>query len=429
MSGPKWLIELDRGSSLVHLKLIFKVGSLWDPDGACGLAHLTARSLLRGTKKRNYLQLNEAIEQLGGSISVFVDQTSSLFECVVLRKNLNPFLEILTEILTLPRFDSTEIELLKNTIFGELASDLQDPRAMAVRAMILHGYSGTRLRGPNKGTQASLQTLNTSDVIKFYQTYLNSDRLLIAVSSSDDTALIQEKLRAPSSSLPAQDLVNHPFPNPSFRGKRGMVVDQKEMATLPVLVALPGISDSDPDALSLEVANFAFGEQFTSRLMQVLRVKEGWTYGVSSGFQQFFRPQAEAGCFSIYLFPSEEFAELALAKSLEMLSDWVSRGITSEEFSFARESMLRQYPFQWDTAEKRLEWKIRSVLTGRKMDSLEEYRCKLEALHLDSINQVIQRRVSLDHFMVSMVGDAQLWVNRLKKILNTQQVETVEVNP
>ena len=42
--------------------------------------------------------------------------------------------------------------------------------------------------------------------------------------------------------------------------------------------------------LALETGNFVFGEDFTSRLMQVLRNENGWTYGVYSGFNQLMGP-------------------------------------------------------------------------------------------------------------------------------------------
>ena len=84
-------------------------------------------------------------------------------------------------------------------------------------------------------------------------------------------------------------------PSPHFKNRQAWIIPREELATVPTFIALPGIGDADPDFLALELGNLIFGGDFTARLMQELRAKNGWTYGVSSGFNQLLTPHAPVG--------------------------------------------------------------------------------------------------------------------------------------
>ena len=219
------------------------------------------------------------------------------------------------------------------------------------------------------------------------------------------------------------------LPAPTLQGKRAVLVDRKQMSTSPLMIAVKGVSDSDPDLLPLEVGNFIFGADFTSRLMQVLRAENGWTYGAYSGFNQLFSPQAEAGVFSLYTFPSVEFASLAIQKALAMLEEYVQAGLSEDDFHEAIEALSNRYAFEVDTVEKRLNLKLREILTGHLYDSPESYRGKLGALTREQVNSVILRRTLLSDWAVSVVGDAETLLPVLNSLPGIESVEVLDIQP
>jgi hypothetical protein len=99
------IIEPSQSKFLTHFQIMMRVGSLSDPGENSGLAHFTARALLRGTRTKSFQELSLAIEILGGSISVNVDQSETMFRASVLTKNIEPFLDLIRELLTEPRFE------------------------------------------------------------------------------------------------------------------------------------------------------------------------------------------------------------------------------------------------------------------------------------------------------------------------------------
>ena len=210
------LTEQDLGSQLAYLKVIFKSGSLADPRGAPGTAFFTARALLRGTRRRSCSELTQMIERLGGTISVSMEATQTVFDCAVLAENLDAFLELLREILTEPKFDAAECAILKKTIRGELQSALEDPQVLAARGVMRALYEGSRLEDPASGTLAGIESLSCESAREFFnQSYVRSN-LLIGVTSRESGKTIKSKIQAKLGALRDGKSCSHSCSFPSL---------------------------------------------------------------------------------------------------------------------------------------------------------------------------------------------------------------------
>jgi zinc protease len=405
MSKETVVIEPSTSRFLSHFQIMMRVGSLAD-TGLSGLAHFTARALLRGTRKRSFQELSLAIEILGGSINVNVDQSETLFRASVLTQNLEPFVDLLFEILTEPSFKDGEFELLKKILEGELEQSLQDPRTLVSRALLQTAYQGTGLSQPAEGTLEGLEKITVSNLQSFFKTHYTRANLVIGVTSSVAESSLQRLFEARLNSLPEGSRAAAPFPTFSQRPVRqGVLVERKDMSTVPLFLAIPGVSDADPEMQSLELGNFVFGDDFTARLMQVLRNQNGWTYGAYSGFAQLLGPKKQAGLFSVYLFPSAEFVAQALPKSLELLESYAEKGLSEQEFGFAREALFNRYPFRLDSPEKKLTLRLREIITGRKYLQTDEYRKQLSCLERAQVNDTIAKRTRMESLIVAAAGD------------------------
>ena len=423
------MTEQDPGAALSHIRVVVRSGSVSDPAVSPGLAHFTARALLRGTQTRPFEELNNSIETLGGSIAVSVDQTQTVFNATVLTQNLDSFLDLVRDVMTNPAFDVAEMNVLQKILYGELTTALQDGQVAASRALMQTVYAGTPLQWPVEGTVASVSTITPQNAADFFHAHYVRENMLIAVTSpmtrDDMIAELQMKLDP----IPHGTLDMATLPAPAFKGRQAVIVDRKGMSTTPILIGAGGMADADPSMLALETGNFVFGEDFTSRLMQVLRNENGWTYGAYSGFSQLMVPKAQAGLFSIYLFPSTEFFQQSVTTTLSMLQTYVAQGISTDEFTFAKSSMSNRYPFQFDTAEKRLVQDIRSQLTGRPILTPAQYSTQLSGMNLNQLNATITAKTDAQDLVIAVVGDATTLKPILANLSGVISVNVVQVAP
>jgi zinc protease len=419
------MTERDPRAQIAQIQVIIRAGSLLDPPALSGLANLTGRALLRGTRSRSYSALTAAVERMGGSLGVRSDQDLTVLRGSVLNRNLDAFLKLMWEVLTEPAFDEKEVATLKNTIEGELKANLQEAQELASRAALKASYKGTAAERVPDGTVAGIAAATSKDLREFFAKNFLKQSMIVGVVSALEDADISARIEARMSCVPVGTAMSSAMPQPTLGGKKAVIVDREGMSTTPIFVAIPGVGDADPELPALEVANFIFGEDFTGRLMQELRAEKGWTYGVSSSFRQLVTSKAVPGIFSIYLSPSAEFASLAIPRTLAMLKDFVRGGITEQEFVKTREALGNSYAFKVATAEQRLGLRMRTWLTGRPFETTEQYARRLANLTLSEVNQAVSRRLRPEHWLVTAVGEPDALKPVLAALPGVQVVETV----
>ncbi|MBW2586062.1 MAG: insulinase family protein, partial [Deltaproteobacteria bacterium] len=87
---------------LVDLEIALPVGSLQDPAGQEGLAQLTGHLMRRGPRGLSQERFEDRLASLGARMSVEVSMRSTRVRATVLRRNLEPLLALLADVVWQP---------------------------------------------------------------------------------------------------------------------------------------------------------------------------------------------------------------------------------------------------------------------------------------------------------------------------------------
>src|SRR5205085_10880341 len=99
--------------------------------------------------------------------------------------------------------------------------------------------------------------------------------------------------------------------------------------------------DTDPDYPALSLGNYVLGSSgFTSRLMDRLRQKEGWSYG--AGSQVRIGSQDKVGLFFAYAICNPDVIDKVDAGAIEEIDRILKGGVTEEELASARKGYLEE---------------------------------------------------------------------------------------
>ncbi|MDC0682069.1 M16 family metallopeptidase [Sorangium atrum] len=161
-----------------------------------------------------------------------------------------------------------------------------------------------------------------------------------------------------------------------------------------------GTDAHDPDHMALLVANTAFGGTFSSRLMQEVRAKRGWSYGASSraGFDR------HRDAFTMWTAPAAQDAPACLSLQLGLLEALRRDGITEDELTFVKRYLVRSHAFEIDTARKRVHQKLDELLYDLPEGYHETYLKRIEDVTLEEANAAVRRRISEDDLVIGVVG-------------------------
>jgi zinc protease len=113
-----------------------------------------------------------------------------------------------------------------------------------------------------------------------------------------------------------------------------------------------------PGTAELAIAEAIFGGMFSSRLMQEIRVKRGWSYGAGCALRRSRLPH----WFEIWMAAGIDVAGPAVALTLELLADFAAHGPTDDEVDFARSYLVGAMPFHVATARQRMQLAVRDAV-------------------------------------------------------------------
>ena len=409
--------EQDPSLPIVNINIAFRAGSVADPTGQSGITNFVTHLLLRGTRKRSKEQIDLAIDQMGAQLGVETRAESVILRGAVLSSQLDKFLALLGEILSEPSFPEKEIRKLKAEITAEILDELGHDATLASRRFTRFLFDGHPFGKPVAGTPRDIERLTRAKLQAQYAKYFRPEYLLVVGTGDATEARIQAwtaglTLNGVHSAVGHAELATHLSAPTQATATRMLIVDKPEVSQTQIYIGQIGMTLSDPDYFPIYVANHAFGGgSFNSRLMVEIRVKRGWSYGAHSSFRYGTVPRN----WTVYTFPANKDTPETLALALKMLRDYQMGGLTADEFTFARDSLINSAGFMYDTPKKRVENKLLERTLDLPEGFMKSYAGKLRVLALDQVNAAVKRLVKPEQQSIVVLATAADLKEKLAK--------------
>jgi len=82
------VLTIKKDTKISSVNIGIKVGALYEEIKEKGIAHFIEHMLFKGTKTKNYEELNDELEFLGGEYNAYTDYTSTVYTISVLMRSL-----------------------------------------------------------------------------------------------------------------------------------------------------------------------------------------------------------------------------------------------------------------------------------------------------------------------------------------------------
>lgn len=397
----KLLVEPCDELPLAQLVVTFRAGGVHDPAGLEGLSRLTARMLRRGTRTTPGQDLEERVDGLGAELGAHVGLGSTTVGVEAVVRSAAEAADILAEVIAEPAFDEDELDKLKRQAEAEIIASRDDDDGLAARALRRQLFRGHPHARRVQGTIESIRAVTRDDVVAHHRRAYTKQNAILAVGGAverEDAMSLAQRVLA---RLPDGETFDYGAPEPVMSpGRRLVIVDKPDRSQCQLGLATMGVHPSDEDYVAMVLANTVFGGTFTSRLNQEIRVKRGWSYGASSGLATGHVRDS----FTIWSAPSVDDAVACLELELQLLEEFVSKGIDDVELEFARQYVRRSYAFEIDTAKKRLQQRLDRALLGLPEDFDARLLERLDEVSVTEVGAALARRIDPSALWVSAVA-------------------------
>lgn len=406
-----FVIKSDR-LPVVSMQLAIKAGRIHEPRARLGVSEATASMLVKGTKKRDALGLAKTIDFVGGTIAADSTFEATLVSCSALARNTSTCLQLLPEMITQPTFPADELVKVKEKMLGDVRQRLDDAGTLASAHVQNLLWGNDHVRGWID-SEATVAAITRDDVVAWHKTWFVPSNAMLVVTGDVDTTKLKGDLERSFGTWAKGPVPPAPqYKEPSLSGSRIRLVDKPGQTQTHIRVAQFGIAHTDPRFFDTLVWNYALGGGgFNSRLMKVVRVEGGKTYGASSSFDR----NLDKGSFVASTFTRNAEAIATTKLVLGEIAKMAKGGPTEPEVTQAIANIAGGYGLRFQSASDVGAALIGAELHGFGKEYLANYPIAVGKVDVESAKRAAGEVLDPRAYVVVMVGDAKDLEPLLKK--------------
>ena len=411
--NPRLSFEPAAGIPICWFTAAVPLGGALDPPGLEGFTRHTAELARRGAGGMDRARLDDAIDRLGASLDVEVDRDWLALSGTCLERNLDRTVALAAAVLADPMMSEREHEVLRRETLAELDEVRDDDGTLVERFFQMqcapgHAYGRTII-----GTADSLARLDREAAARHHRGLWTADNLVVGVAGPVTPARADEVAGALEAAVAGRSAIAPPaLPAPeSPPGRRLYLIDKPQRTQCQLWIGHLAPAYGTDDFVALMPVEAAFGGMFSSRLMQEIRVKRGWSYGAGC---RVYRSRAPHW-FRISLAPTREVALDALALTLELYEQLAEGGIAAEEHDLAVRHLTGGMLFSQATPRQRMRQAVRHRLLGLATDYPRQVGAALEKLTLGDGRSAAARWLHPRDLCITLVATADDLVPELEK--------------
>ena len=275
-NGAVLLLHEDRSNPSIAFRGSVRAGAAY---GRSGVAEVTARLMLRGTRKRSAAKISDAIEDLGAALATANGMESVAIEGRCTRETLKATLAILRESIETPAFAATELEKIRGEILGDIRAQQDDTRRVATRRLMELVYPAPHpYHGDPKGDERSTARIQPKDARAFHREHYGAAGTVFAFSGDLDERTFESTVARAFESLDEGDAPEDlPPPKPGKPASATISMPHKSQADF--VAGRVAVPRAHADYQPLNLGTLLFGRiGLYGRLGQKVRDDLGLAY-------------------------------------------------------------------------------------------------------------------------------------------------------
>ena len=340
-NGLEIIVWPDHDIPNVVLYNFVRAGGRNEYPGITGIAHFFEHMMFNGSETREQGAFDQEMEAAGGANNAYTSNDLTVYQDWFPRSALEKIFELESDRLMRLAIDPDVVETERTAVYSERRLRIDNDNfgrlyeQVRATAYVAHPY-----QNPVIGWPSDIENWTQQDLEDFFKTYYAPNNLTMIFSGDvtpEEIYLLADQYLSP---IPRQ----HPPPaittaEPEQQGERRVLVAASAQTPLVHVVFHAG-AEGDPETLHLELLLAILAEGGSSRLYQTLVEEEQIALDVGAWQSGGFDPGL--AYFAMTLTPGGD-PLAAEARLLRLLDDVVTKGVTAEELTKARNLRIASF--------------------------------------------------------------------------------------
>ena len=398
-SGLTVLVETLPYVRSVALGYYLRSGSAVESEEHGGASHFLEHLVFKGTEHRDTAEIAHVIDILGGDVDAFTGKEYTSFYAHVLDEQVPTALDLLTDILTSPRFTQEDVEMERGVILEEIKMVEDTPDDLVHEIFVTSFWPDHPLGRPILGTEETIAALPREKIVEHYRETFQPSNVIFAASGNvrpDDVIPFLERAFSP---------VSHPHerrewtaPSPS---QHVILREKRELEQVHLCLGSRGFPQQGHERYAAALFNATLGGSMSSRLFQKIREREGLVYSVASYHNGYLHGGYEA----IYAACAPKNLRRVLDLTLAEMRKIKSEGVTAEELAASKLHLKGSILLSLESTISRMSGIARQEYYFGRQYSADEIIHHIDAVTLDDIRRVASTIVDADSLSLTLLGN------------------------
>jgi zinc protease len=393
-----WLVH-EPAVPMIAIDFAFVGGAAQDAPGKGGTASLVASLLDEGAGDLDAKTFHARLERKAIELGFQAERDTVRGTLRTLTENKDEAFEYLRLAVTQPRFDQSDVEVIRAQMLSMLRRATTSPTDIANLRWWQVAFADHPYGRPVNGTLESVPTVTIADLKDYTHRVLARGNLKVAVVGDIDAETVKVMLDRVFGGLPAQPELK-PVPNVSPQGLGRRIVVKVDVPQAVLAFGGPGIARKDPDFMAAYIVNHILGGgAFSSRLYQEVREKRGLAYSVYDSLVWLNHSALFLGGTATRADRAGETLDV-IDKEIHRLAD---DGPTADELAKAKAYLNGSFVLNLDTSSKIAALLVQLQLDGLGIDYFTRRPEMINGVTLEDARRVAKRMLD-SGMLVTVAG-------------------------
>ena len=357
-----------------------------------GISHFIEHMMFKGTKKRNFQQIAQSLESVGGYMNAFTSKEHTCYYARVLDEYVEKAVDVLSDMVLNSTFPVKEMEKEKTVVLEEIKRSEDDPDDLVHEYFEKHIYGGHPFARPIIGTADNVKAFSRDDLFSYTDAFYSNENIILTAAGNlthDKLIKLAEKYlnkrRRGKGSRESFQTTKQKY----FSKEYVKPIQQAHLCTGTIAfnvhnkMRYPGL-----------VMNSVLGDGMSSRLFQQIREKHGLAYSVYS----FLTMMKETGVFGVYVGTDKNSVQNAIELTYNELYKLKTKPLAATELKRAKAQLKGSMLMSLESTSNRMMRLGNGELYFGEYVTLDSIVKNIDSVSVEDVQKVAQTLFSVEDF-------------------------------
>ncbi len=383
----------------VSIGIWIRTGSRHEEAELNGISHFIEHMVFKGTRTRSAEDIARQVDSIGGNLDAFTAKECISFDIKVLDEHVPIALDVLSDLVLNPVFDTADIKRERGVILEEIKMDEDNPDYLVHEIFTQNFWKDHPLGKPILGTKETVNRFEQEPLFDYWRRFFIPNNMIVCAAGNLNHAHFVDLVRQRFEQLVIGRNGFHQAP-PKISA-RIIMRNKKALEQVQICVGVPSHPISHEKRYASYIVSTVLGGGMSSRLFQNIRERQGLAYAIYSELN----PYRDTGCLSVYAGTSRESAAKVVRAVVEEFRNLKEKTIDAEEMRRAKDQLKGSLMLSLESSTARMSNLARQEMYYDHFYTMDEIIDRIESVTIENVRALAGEFFRQENIAVTALGN------------------------